>query len=127
MEQSQGGSCSEVHEVECKLDASPEVMGARRKHSEGVTIGPAHPSRISSCARKGKEYPGQAVRVHRANVDNADGANPSPRSVRTSHRRVPLGWFPRGQKTESYLERKIRMLQVCCRMSPLGFKLLHVV
>ena len=105
-------SCTEVPEAECKLDASPEIKGPRRQLVEGAAPGSIHASRISS-SRKGKEHQGQAGRVLRTNADGGAGGNPSPRSVRTSHRRVPVGWFPRGQKKESYLERKIRMLQVC--------------
>ena len=100
--------------AECKLDASPEIKGARRQQIVGGTPVSVPASRVSS-ARKGKELQGQAGRVLRANADGVAGGNSSPRSLRASHRRVPLGWFPRGQKTESYLERKIRMLQVCCK------------
>ncbi|KAG0607570.1 hypothetical protein M758_8G039400 [Ceratodon purpureus] len=96
--------------AECKLDASPEIKGARRQQIVGGTPVSVPASRVSS-ARKGKELQGQAGRVLRANADGVAGGNSSPRSLRASHRRVPLGWFPRGQKTESYLERKIRMLQ----------------
>lgn len=96
-------------DAERKLVA-PEIMGARRQPTEAID--PGHASRVISTVTKIKDYSSQAGRVLRENGEGASGVNPSPRSHRTSHRRVtPLGWFPRGQKTESYLERKIRMLQ----------------
>jgi hypothetical protein len=48
-----------------------------------------------------------------AAVPAAGVPEPSTSTLRGPFRRVtPMGWFPRGQKKESYLERKIRMLQV---------------
>ncbi|CAM6041252.1 unnamed protein product [Sphagnum compactum] len=47
-----------------------------------------------------------------AAVPAAGVPEPSTSTLRGPFRRVtPMGWFPRGQKKESYLERKIRMLQ----------------
>jgi hypothetical protein len=55
----------------------------------------------------------QHIDTEGAAVPAAGVPEPSTSTLRGPFRRVtPMGWFPRGQKKESYLERKIRMLQV---------------
>ena len=84
--------------------------GSAVRRSKDLSVANLRKSRdySGSSVRKSKDFAGRAGRILRAEGEGA-GGDPSPRSAR---RRPSLGWFPRGQKTESYLERKIRMLQV---------------
>lgn len=80
-------------------------MGAKRhRHEESTVIKNAMKTKQTpgSAVRKSKDFSGNSS-VRKSKLDSA---------ARAGRRVTPLGWFPRGQKTESYLERKIRILQV---------------
>ena len=88
-------------------DAQKEMMSMgtkRHRHEESTVIKNAMKTKQTpgSAVRKSKDFSGNSS-VRKSKLDFA---------ARAGRRVTPLGWFPRGQKTESYLERKIRILQV---------------